>query len=201
MSSFTSLTYHVIFATKNRTPSISNDFKQRLHEYMGGLIRERKGCSIEIGGVADHVHILARFPPSIAVSDMIRDVKAVSSKWINDNQLVVGRFEWQVGFAAFTVTIRASSRCKSTSRIKKCIIACEGSKTSTLIFWKSTGSRSTGGTCLRRSSPDRPWSMSAAPSGLQPLVGITFRGLPPAAMGARRIRGFGSTLQPRPPAC
>jgi putative transposase len=104
MSSFTSLTYHVIFATKNRTPSISNDFKQRLHEYMGGLIRERKGCSIEIGGVADHVHILARFPPSVAVSDMIRDVKAVSSKWINDNQLVVGRFEWQVGFAAFTVS-------------------------------------------------------------------------------------------------
>lgn len=69
MSSFTNVTYHVIFATKQRETSISKDFKQRLYDFMGGLIRERKGCSIEIGGVADHVHILSRFPPSVAVSD------------------------------------------------------------------------------------------------------------------------------------
>jgi putative transposase len=104
MSSFTSLAYHVIYSTKRRHPSIAADFRSRLYEYLGGLIRERKGSSIEIGGVADHIHILTYFPASIAVSDIVRDIKAISSGWINDQGFVRGRFEWQIGFAAFSVS-------------------------------------------------------------------------------------------------
>jgi len=104
MSSFTSLTYHVIFSTKHRHPSITADFRGRLYEFIGGVIRERKGSSIEIGGVADHVHILSYFPAAVAVSDIVRDIKAISSGWINELRLIRGRFEWQVGFAAFSVS-------------------------------------------------------------------------------------------------
>jgi putative transposase len=104
MSSFTSLAYHVIYSTKRRHPSIAADFRSRLYEYLGGLIRERKGSSIEIGGVADHIHILTYFPASIAVSDIVRDIKVISSGWINDQGFVRGRFEWQIGFAAFSVS-------------------------------------------------------------------------------------------------
>ena len=104
MSSYTSLAYHAIFSTKYRHPSIGEDFRKRLHEYIGGIIRNKKGSPIEINGVADHVHLLAQFPASIAVSEVLRDIKANSSGWINDLGVVRGRFEWQVGFAAFTVS-------------------------------------------------------------------------------------------------
>jgi putative transposase len=104
MSSFTSLTYHVNFSTKHRHPSIAADFRSRLHKYMGGVIRENKRRSIEIGGVADHVHIRAYFPASISVSDMVRDIKSNSSGWINKQDFIQGRFEWQIGFAALSVS-------------------------------------------------------------------------------------------------
>jgi putative transposase len=104
MSSFTSFTYHVIFSTKYRHPSLAVDFRNRVWEYMGGIIREDKGSPIEIGGVSDHVHILAHLSSTIAASDVIRDVKASSSAWINDQRFVRGRFEWQVGYAGFTVS-------------------------------------------------------------------------------------------------
>ena len=103
MGSFTRLTYHIVFATKYRQRSIRNDMNERLYEYIGGTIRGKKGHLIEIGGVEDHIHILAGLSPAIAVSEVIRDVKANSSKWMTDE---VGQsdFEWQKGYGGFTVS-------------------------------------------------------------------------------------------------
>jgi len=103
MGSFTRLTYHIVFATKYRKPTIKEDIQERLYEYMGGTLRAKKGHLIEIGGVEDHVHILAGLSPSLAVSDVIRDVKAASSKWMKDEPHN-DKFEWQKGFGAFTVS-------------------------------------------------------------------------------------------------
>lgn len=55
-----------------------------------------------INGVEDHVHLLAGVRPAQSISDLMQDVKGGSSKWINDNQLVPGRFEWQEGYGAFS---------------------------------------------------------------------------------------------------
>lgn len=55
-----------------------------------------------IGGVADHIHILVSIKPNIAISDLVRDIKANSSKWINEKGLVIGKFKWQEGFGAFS---------------------------------------------------------------------------------------------------
>ncbi len=82
MGSFTQLSYHVVFATKYRHPTITDQIKERLYEYIGGTIRARKGNLVEIGAVKDHVHILARLSPAIAVADIVRDIKANSSKWM-----------------------------------------------------------------------------------------------------------------------
>lgn len=79
------------------------EIQERLYEYIGGTIRAKKGHVIEIGGVQDHVHILAGLSPTLAVSDVIRDLKASSSKWLSEERLV-DRFEWQKGFGAFTVS-------------------------------------------------------------------------------------------------
>jgi putative transposase len=104
MGSFHQLTYHIVFGTKYRKPWIAGDAQPRLYEYIGGIIRGIKGHLIEIGGVADHVHILANCSPTIALSDAIRSVKANSSKWIHDEKLFSETFAWQTGYGAFTVS-------------------------------------------------------------------------------------------------
>ena len=104
MGSFTQLTYHVVFATKYRHPAITDQIKKRLYEYIGGTIRAKKGNLIEIGGVNDHVHILTRLSPAIAVADVVREIKANSSKWMNEQPETIQTFEWQKGYGAFTVS-------------------------------------------------------------------------------------------------
>tara|TARA_Y100001934_G_scaffold14423_1_gene17708 strand:- start:304 stop:765 length:462 start_codon:yes stop_codon:yes gene_type:complete len=103
MGSFTRLTYHIVFATKYRKRTINAVIRERVYEYIGGTLRGKKGHLIEIGGVEVHVHILAGMSPSLAVSDVIRDLKANSSKWIKE-ELHIEEFEWQKGFGAFTVS-------------------------------------------------------------------------------------------------
>jgi hypothetical protein len=72
-----------------------------LYEYLGGTIRGLKGISLEIGGVEDHLHILVKLPPTIAVSDFLEKLKANTSKW---SKSVRRGFSWQDGYAAFTVS-------------------------------------------------------------------------------------------------
>jgi putative transposase len=105
VSSFTKLTYHVVYGTRYRRPTITEAIRERLYEYIGGIIRGKNGHLIEIGGVADHVHILANFSASIAVADTVRDIKANSAKWMNELGPLQERFEWQKGYGAFTVSI------------------------------------------------------------------------------------------------
>jgi len=104
MGSYTQLTYHIVYATKYRTPTIRDTIRERLYEYIGGTLRAKKGHLIEIGGMADHVHVLARLSATFAVADVIRVVKANSSKWMNERPEVMPPFEWQKGYAAFTVS-------------------------------------------------------------------------------------------------
>lgn len=104
MGSFTQLTYHVVFATKFRHKTITPSLQHKLYEYIGGIIRARNASLIEVGGVSDHIHLLTRLSPKIAVADVIRDIKAISSKWMNESDLVPKKFEWQIGYGAFTVS-------------------------------------------------------------------------------------------------
>jgi REP element-mobilizing transposase RayT len=60
--SYTNLIYHLVFSTKNRQPLITDNVKPRLYEYIGGIIRNKKGIALEIGGMSDHIHVLAITP-------------------------------------------------------------------------------------------------------------------------------------------
>ena len=104
MSTYTSLTYHVIFSTKYRIPRIDAALKSDLYPYIGGVIRGEKGQLLEIGGTTDHVHILAGFHPTVAVSFMLQHIKGSSSKCVNGQKKPRNRFEWQAGYGAFTVS-------------------------------------------------------------------------------------------------
>ncbi|WP_442483541.1 IS200/IS605 family transposase [Aeoliella sp. SH292] len=104
-STFTSLDYHVVFSTKYRKPLIHETFREELYQYLGGIIRAESGCLREVGGMPDHLHLLMGIPPTIAVSDAIRLIKANSSKWVNERDDHRGKFQWQPGYAAFSVSV------------------------------------------------------------------------------------------------
>ena len=100
----THLVYHIVFSTKRRAPLIEADWQPRLHEYLGGIVKGLQGTPISIGGMPDHVHMLVRLRPSRAVSDIVRDIKANSSGWARDKRQAAGRFQWQRGYGAFSVS-------------------------------------------------------------------------------------------------
>lgn len=83
-NSYTNLRIHVIFSTKDRRPLIRDDFRTRLYEYIGGIIRNAHGVLLAAGGTADHVHLLIGHHPQSSVSDLMRLVKANSSKWVHE---------------------------------------------------------------------------------------------------------------------
>lgn len=102
-STYSNLLYHIVFSTKDRERLITEDIKEELYRYMAGITREEGGSLLEIGGIEDHVHLLAKFKPSIAVSDMLRLIKTNSSKWLHEEKENL-RFGWQEGYAAFSVS-------------------------------------------------------------------------------------------------
>ena len=69
-----------------------------------GRLRDNRGVLLKAGGIEDHIHLLAKLPPTIALSDMLRLMKANSSKWINETKKPKKSFEWQPGYAAFSVS-------------------------------------------------------------------------------------------------
>lgn len=104
MSTFTKFAYHIIFSTKYRHALIREPYRTELYNYIGGIIRSQKGNLIEIGGVEDHIHILANLPATITISDAIREIKANSSRWFNENGDKTHKFEWQKGYGGFSVS-------------------------------------------------------------------------------------------------
>lgn len=83
---------------------ITPDRKERLYEYIGGIIRGLGGIALAINGMSDHVHILVKLRPDKALSDVLRDLKANSSGWMHDVFPDAADFSWQNGYGAFTVS-------------------------------------------------------------------------------------------------
>jgi REP-associated tyrosine transposase len=105
-STYVSLHYHLVFSSKNREPFITPDWRPRLHEYLGGTVAGLGGVPEAVGGVTDHVHLLVGLRATHCLADVLRELKKVSSVWVYE-QLGVGRFAWQEGYAAFTVSAPA----------------------------------------------------------------------------------------------
>jgi putative transposase len=99
---YTKLLTHIIFSTKNRQKSIPTSALAELHAYIGGIVRDLGGSALAVGGIEDHVHILALFPPRIALSDALREIKSGSSRWMREKH--APKFAWQTGFTAFSVS-------------------------------------------------------------------------------------------------
>jgi REP element-mobilizing transposase RayT len=114
-STLTNLVYHIVFSTKHREPIIDPSFRDDLYRYMGGIIRTDRGMLLEIGGMPDHVHLLAKLRPSKAISDIVREIKAGSSGWRNSSA-ENAQFAGQIGYGAFTVSASQIAKVRNYIR-------------------------------------------------------------------------------------
>jgi len=99
--SLSSVHLHLVFSTRDRVCYFRDlEFREALHRYIGETSK-RLGCPpIATGGVADHVHLLARFSRTVAIADWVKEVKRVSSVYVKERQ---PRFSWQAGYGVFAV--------------------------------------------------------------------------------------------------
>jgi len=102
-STHLSLHYHLVFGTKGHEPVINKSWRPRLHAYLGGVLSALGGIPQAVGGVADHVHLLVGLRATHCLTDVLRELKSVSSGWIHD-EIHSTAFAWQEGYGAFTVS-------------------------------------------------------------------------------------------------
>jgi putative transposase len=101
-NTYTQITIQIVFAVKNRENIIRKSFREELYKYMAGIIKNKEQKLLSINGVSDHVHILVGIEPSISISDLVRDIKNNSSRFINEQKWIPGKFQWQEGYGAFS---------------------------------------------------------------------------------------------------
>jgi len=103
-STLTNLVYHIVFSTKGREPMIIADIRDELYRYIGGIIRGEGGTLLQIGGMPDHLHLVVKLKPTHELAKIMQKIKGNSSKWVNIQNRFKGRFAWQVGYGAFSVS-------------------------------------------------------------------------------------------------
>jgi REP element-mobilizing transposase RayT len=101
-NTYTQINIHAVFCVKRRENIITLNFSDQLYSYLAGIINKTGNYSLAVNGYRDHVHAFFELNPSLALSDVMRDIKTNSSKWINEKHFVKGHFSWQKGFGAFS---------------------------------------------------------------------------------------------------
>lgn len=92
----------VVFAVQGRQNLIGKHWKEDLNKYISGIIKGKEQKSIIVNGMPDHIHVFVGLKPSMKISDLVRDIKNNSSKFINERHFVRGKFAWQEGYGAFS---------------------------------------------------------------------------------------------------
>jgi REP element-mobilizing transposase RayT len=101
-NTYTQIYIHVIFAVRERQSLIDERHNDELQKYITGIVSGQNQKLIAINNMPDHVHMLVGLKPDLSLSELIRDVKANSSRFINERRWCVGKFSWQEGFGAFS---------------------------------------------------------------------------------------------------
>ena len=119
MSTYTQILYQIVFSTKERTNSLSENNQEELYRYIWGIFKEKRCILYQIGGVSDHIHIITHIHPTIAVADLIKDIKVATSVYIKEKNLFPSFNGWQDGYGAFTYSINAKESLVSYVKNQK----------------------------------------------------------------------------------
>ena len=96
---------HVVFSTKERRALLRDaTVRDALHSYIGGISKRMDCLPVRVGGVEDHVHVLSRLARTISQADWVKELKRVSTLWLREQGREWAGFQWQAGYAAFSVS-------------------------------------------------------------------------------------------------
>ena len=95
---------HLVFSTKGREPRIDDGIREELHAYIGGIVENHHGTLLKAGSVRDHIHLLLAQPRTIAPSDLVKEIKIGTAKWLKTKGDQFGRFQWQSGYGIFSIS-------------------------------------------------------------------------------------------------
>ncbi len=101
-NTFTQIYIHVVFSVKQRVSLIQNEWREELHKYIAGIIQNKDHKHLAINTMPDHIHIFIGMKSDTSLSELVRDLKANSSKWINEKKFLKTKFQWQEGYGAFS---------------------------------------------------------------------------------------------------
>ena len=101
-NTYTQIYIMVVFGVHGRQNLIRNEIESEIYKYITGIIQNKEQEMLQINGMPDHIHILITLKPNCSLSDLIRDIKSNSSKFINEKKMFLGKFHWQSGFGAFS---------------------------------------------------------------------------------------------------
>ena len=104
MTTYSALYYHLIWATKRRLPLIPEIIENKFYSYITGIVQNKTSTLIQVGGMADHIHLLIRINPDQQISELVRIIKISSGKWLKETVPTLREFCWQTGFGAFSVS-------------------------------------------------------------------------------------------------
>ncbi|MGB3799701.1 MAG: transposase [Lewinella sp.] len=107
MNAYFSTVYQIVFSTKYRQMTLTKPNRELLFKDICGILKHKKCFPYQIGGVEDHLHIVCSVHPSVAVSDLVKDVKLGASAYIREERLFPKFNGWQRGYAAFTYSKEA----------------------------------------------------------------------------------------------
>ena len=94
---------HIVFSTKHRQPLLVDPaLRERVHAYLAGVCRNLESPPIRVGGVEDHVHILCCLSKVLSPSELVRELKRESSKWVKEQSADLANFYWQTGYGVFS---------------------------------------------------------------------------------------------------
>ena len=101
-NTYSQIYIHLVFAVSGRLTLIRNEWKNELYKYITGIIKNENQKLMAINGTSDHVHLLVGIKPEISLSNLVRDIKSNSSRFLNEKHKLKIKFKWQEGFGAFS---------------------------------------------------------------------------------------------------
>ncbi|CAK0780222.1 transposase [Gammaproteobacteria bacterium] len=102
--SLSQLLVHLVFSTKNREAMLTDDIRDELHAYIGGIVENHKGSLLKAGSVADHIHLLVAHPRTCSPAELVQEIKTGSSKWLKHQAVQYANFHWQGGYGIFSIS-------------------------------------------------------------------------------------------------
>ena len=111
-NTYTQIHIQTVFAVKDRQSLIKNEWKGELYKYINLIVQNHGHKVLQLNGMPDHIHILFGMRPTQSLSDLMKQIKQDSSKWINNKDFVNGKFSWKSGYGAFFLFKIRIAKCE-----------------------------------------------------------------------------------------